>query len=65
MLRFVVSHPIDKVEDLAPEDLGAENFADLELRKAVHLDGRGDLLESIGKRLFATWGSRRLTWNTG
>lgn len=51
MFRLVVSHPIDKVVDLAPKDLGVQNLADLELRKAVHLDGRGNLLDSIGKRV--------------
>ena len=51
MFRLVVSHPIDKVVDLAPEDLGVQNLADLELKKAVHLDGRGNLLDSIGKHV--------------
>ena len=51
MFRLVVSHPIDKVEDLAPEDLGGEDFSDLELRKAVHLDGGGNFLHSVGKRV--------------
>ena len=51
MLRLVVSHPIDKVVDLAPEDLGVQNLADFKLRKAVHLDGRGNLLDSIGKHV--------------
>ena len=55
MFRLVVSYPIDKVEDLAPEDLGGENFVDLELRKAVHLDGRGDFLHSVGKRVCHMW----------
>ena len=51
MFRLVVSDPIDKVVDLAPKDLGGQNLANFELRKAVHLDGRGNFLHSVGKRV--------------
>ena len=51
MFRLVVSYPIDKIEDLASEDLGGQNLADLELRKTVHLDGRGNFFYSVGKRV--------------
>ena len=50
MFRLVVSDPIDKV-DLAPKDLRGQNLANFELRKAVHLDGRGNFLHSVGKRV--------------
>ena len=51
MFGLVVSYPIDKIKDLAPKDLGGQNLADLELRKAVHLDGRGNVFHSVGKRV--------------
>ena len=49
MFRLVVSDPIDKVVDFAPKDLRGQNLANFELRKAVHLDGRGNFLHSVGK----------------
>ena len=51
LLRFVVSHPIDKIPDLAAEDLGAENFSDLKLRKTVDVDGRGNLFDAAWERV--------------
>ena len=51
LLGFVVTHPIDKIPDLASEDLGAENFSDLELRKTVDVDGRGNLFDAAWERV--------------
>ena len=45
-LRNIVPDSIDKVPDLPPEDLGVQNFADLELREAIHVERRGDFLDS-------------------
>ena len=50
-LRNVVPDPIDKVPDLPPEDLGVQNFADLELREAIHVERGGNLLDSARKRV--------------
>ena len=50
-LRNIVPDPIDKVPDLPLEDLGVENFADLELREAIHVEGRGNFLDSAWERV--------------
>ena len=63
-LRNVVPDPIDKVPDLPPEDLGVHNFADLELREAIHVE-EGGIFSTRPGNVFATCGSRRLTWKTG
>ena len=51
LLRFVVTHPIDKISDLASKDLGAENLSDLELRKTVDVDGRGNVFDAAWERV--------------
>ena len=50
-LRNIVPDPIDKVPDLPPEDLGVQNFADLELREAIHVERGGNLLDSARERV--------------
>ena len=62
-LRNVVPDPIDKVPNLPPEDLGVQNFADLELREAIHVE-RGGIFSTRPENVLATCGSRRLTWKT-
>ena len=60
----VVSHPINKIMNLAPSDPGVKNFADLELGQAVHVEG-GGIFSMRSGNVLATCGSRRLTWKTG
>ena len=50
-LKNVVSDPIDKIVDLAPVELGVENFPNLELRRTVHVEGRMNLLDATWKRV--------------
>ena len=50
-LRNIVPDPIDKVPDLPPQNLGVQNFADLELQEAIHVERRGDFLDSARERV--------------
>ena len=50
-LKNIVLDPIDKVPDLPPEDLGAQDFADLELREAIHVERGGNFLDSARERV--------------
>ena len=50
-LRNIVPDPIDKVPDLPPEDLGVQNFADLEPREAIHVERGGNLFDSARERV--------------
>ena len=45
-LRNIVPDPIDKVPDLLPEDLGVQDFTDLKLREAIHVERGGNFLDS-------------------
>ena len=50
-LRNVVPDPIDKVPEIPLEDLGVQNFADLELREAIHVERGGGFLDSARERV--------------
>ena len=50
-LRNVVPDPIVKIPDLAPEDLGVQDFADLELREDIHMERGRNLLDSARERV--------------
>ena len=50
-LRNIVPDLIDKVPDLPLEDLGVQNFADLELREAIHVQRGGNFLDSARERV--------------
>ena len=55
LLRNIVPDPIDKVPNLPPEDLGVQDFADLELREAIHVERGGNFLESARERVCHVW----------
>ena len=50
-LRNIVPDPINKVPDLPPEDLGVQDFADLKLKEAIHVERGGDFLYSAKERV--------------
>ena len=50
-LQNIVTDPIDKVPDLPLEDLGVQNFADLKLREAIHVERRGNFFDPARERV--------------
>ena len=68
VLRRIVAHPIHQIKEFAAPKSGIEDIIIFALRQPVHLDGQRDLHNASTTRpgnVFATCGSRRLTWNTG
>jgi len=47
----IVTDPIHQVKQLAPENLGAEDLVNLELRKTVHLSGQGRRHDTARERV--------------
>ena len=49
--RDIVPDPIEKVPDLPPEDLGVQDFADRELKEAIHVERGGNFLHAARERV--------------